>query len=86
MPSDSESEEDKGAANEKPEEEVQSTTFEALGVCEELCEACVGLKWTKPTEIQASSIPHLVKGTPSYCARLWFVLYVVFLSHPMRSN
>lgn len=73
MPSDSESEEDtKVAAEENPEEEFKSTTFEALGVCEELCEACVGLKWTQPTEIQAASVPHLVKGAPTARARLQF--------------
>ena len=63
MASDSETDEDKGAAEEKPKEELKSTTFEALGVCEELCEACVSLQWAQPTEIQAASIPHLVKGT-----------------------
>jgi superfamily II DNA/RNA helicase len=65
MESESDSDENNTrAAVEKREEELNNTTFEALGVCEELCEACVGLKWSKPTEVQAASIPHLIKGTP----------------------
>lgn len=52
-----------------PEEESKPTTFKALGVCDEVCEACDGLKWSAPTQIQAESIPHLVKGTACECSR-----------------
>lgn len=65
MASDSDSEDNAAEATENPEEQAKSATFEALGVCNELCEACVELKWKQPTEIQAASIPHLIKGAPA---------------------
>jgi len=40
----------------------EGATFASLGVCEELCQACELLKWTKPTEIQRQTIPWALQG------------------------
>ena len=32
------------------------------GVCETLCEACEGLQWTTPTEVQVQAIPVALEG------------------------
>lgn len=40
----------------------ENVTFESLGVCEELCQACKLLKWTKPTKIQQQAIPWALQG------------------------
>mmetsp|Transcript_36387 Transcript_36387/g.115800 ORF Transcript_36387/g.115800 Transcript_36387/m.115800 type:complete len:506 (+) Transcript_36387:148-1665(+) len=37
-------------------------TFEALGVCEELCQACKLIKWPAPTPIQQQAIPWALQG------------------------
>merc|ERR1719517_71054 len=37
-------------------------TFESLGVCEELCQACELMKWKGPTKIQQEAIPWALKG------------------------
>lgn len=39
-----------------------AVTFRDLGLCEELCAACEALGWSAPTEIQAASLPHSLKG------------------------
>ena len=49
---------------EEPESTEPEATFESLGVCSELQDACTALKWTKPTGIQAESIPYLIEGAP----------------------
>ena len=36
--------------------------FEALGVCKQLAEAAASLGWQSPSEIQAQSIPIVLKG------------------------
>ena len=38
------------------------TAFSALGVCDELCDACVNMRWKEPTPIQIQAIPELMKG------------------------
>merc|ERR1719191_2311821 len=43
-------------------DESQGSTFESLGVCEELCQACKLMKWTAPTGIQKQAIPWALKG------------------------
>ncbi|KAL2927847.1 DEAD-box ATP-dependent RNA helicase 10 [Bienertia sinuspersici] len=42
------------------EEVVKS--FEELGVCEPLIEACAKLGWNTPTKIQSDAIPHALEG------------------------
>mmetsp|Transcript_73827 Transcript_73827/g.175753 ORF Transcript_73827/g.175753 Transcript_73827/m.175753 type:complete len:488 (+) Transcript_73827:58-1521(+) len=42
------------------EEEV--ATFESIGVCKELCQACEAMKWKAPTKIQAETIPWALQG------------------------
>lgn len=42
--------------------EASKKTFADLGVREELCEACVNLKFTHPTPIQEQSIPLAIEG------------------------
>ncbi|KAF2445060.1 ATP-dependent rRNA helicase RRP3 [Karstenula rhodostoma CBS 690.94] len=42
--------------------EISKKTFADLGVREELCEACVNLKFTNPTPIQEQSIPLALEG------------------------
>ncbi|KAJ9095615.1 ribosomal RNA processing protein [Naganishia friedmannii] len=44
------------------EQEVEVPTFAELGVIPELCSACSELGFTKPTGIQAKSIPHALEG------------------------
>ena len=41
-------------------EEIQS--FASLGVIQPLCEACTALGYTKPTDIQAQSIPYALQN------------------------
>lgn len=52
---------------EVPEASEPEATFASLGVCTELQDACEALKWTKPTGIQAQSIPYLIEGALSGC-------------------
>ncbi|XP_038876108.1 DEAD-box ATP-dependent RNA helicase 10 [Benincasa hispida] len=42
------------------EEEVK--TFQSLGICEQLVEACESLGWKSPSKIQAEAIPHALEG------------------------
>lgn len=42
--------------------EEKPTSFESLGVCEELVEACKRLKYEKATTIQRESLPYTLKG------------------------
>jgi ATP-dependent RNA helicase DDX47/RRP3 len=61
------SEDDQSALDEseRPEEDEQEAeipTFAELGVIPELCSACAELGFTKPTGIQAKSIPHALEG------------------------
>ncbi|KAJ9115080.1 ribosomal RNA processing protein [Naganishia vaughanmartiniae] len=44
------------------EQEIEIPTFAELGVIPELCSACAELGFTKPTGIQAKSIPHALEG------------------------
>ena len=50
--------------NDLPETETEDAnkTFEELGLIPQLCEACESLKYTKPTPIQAQSIPLALQG------------------------
>ncbi|KAH9517210.1 putative ATP-dependent RNA helicase DDX47 [Dermatophagoides farinae] len=40
----------------------ETATFQSLGVCDVLCEACESLKWTKPSKIQIEAIPLALEG------------------------
>ncbi|XP_074647196.1 putative ATP-dependent RNA helicase DDX47 [Tubulanus polymorphus] len=40
----------------------ENITFQSLGLCDILCEACKQMKWTKPTKIQTESLPVALKG------------------------
>ncbi|XP_023550704.1 DEAD-box ATP-dependent RNA helicase 10-like [Cucurbita pepo subsp. pepo] len=42
------------------EEEVK--TFQSLGICEQLVEACESLGWKNPSKIQVEAIPHALEG------------------------
>ena len=42
---------------EETTEEVDSSTFRDLGICESLCQAIDQLGWTQPTQIQRAVIP-----------------------------
>ncbi|KAG5361796.1 ATP-dependent rRNA helicase RRP3 [Yarrowia sp. C11] len=44
------------------ESEEQTKTFKDLGVIDSICETCEELKFTKPTPIQAQSIPYALEG------------------------
>lgn len=60
-----------GEGAEEPGSTTPEVTFASLGVCSELQDACKDLKWSKPTGIQAESIPYLIEGTPCReCARM----------------
>ena len=48
---------------EEGKEEVKS--FNDLGVCEQLVEACDNLGWKHPSKIQAEAIPHALEGSLS---------------------
>jgi len=50
------------SAQAKPGGVGENATFESLGVCEELCQACKNLKWTAPTGIQKETIPWALQG------------------------
>ena len=39
-----------------------NNTFQGLGVCEQLCEACTALGWTNPTPIQMETLPLALQG------------------------
>lgn len=40
----------------------QEASFESLGVCQPLIEACQSAKWSKPTDIQREAIPYGLQG------------------------
>eukprot|EP01038_Epipyxis_sp_PR26KG_P007602 gene7602-10351_t len=42
--------------------DVKHDTFQSLGVVEALCSAITAVGWSKPTDIQAASIPSALKG------------------------
>ena len=44
----------------------EPTTFEALGVCAELAQACAALGWKAPTSIQRQSIPLALSGASAH--------------------
>lgn len=51
------------SAEERPEQEkADCTTFNGLGVCNELCEACDRMGYKEPTPIQAEAIPLALEG------------------------
>ncbi|AOW00559.1 ATP-dependent rRNA helicase RRP3 [Yarrowia lipolytica] len=65
--SDNEEEEPKKSSKnytsvEVDESEEQTKTFKDLGVIDSICETCEELKFTKPTPIQAQSIPYALEG------------------------
>ena len=45
------------------EKRTAAENFEALGICRQLAEAAVALKWKAPSPIQEQAIPHLLQGT-----------------------
>lgn len=47
----------KGKDDPEDGQETPKDTFEALGVIEQLCEACVALGYKRPTPIQQKAIP-----------------------------
>lgn len=47
----------------------ETKTFESLGVCEELVEACKSLGWNTPSRIQVEAIPYALEGLFIYL--LW---------------
>ena len=47
---------------EEAPEKKGKDSFRALGVCEELCQACDALGWTKPTPIQQETLEWSLKG------------------------
>eukprot|EP00923_Selenidium_pygospionis_P020721 GHVN01035714.1.p1 GENE.GHVN01035714.1~~GHVN01035714.1.p1 ORF type:complete len:312 (+),score=39.50 GHVN01035714.1:60-995(+) len=51
-------------SHEEDEEQgdAANVTFESLGVCEELCAVVKEIGWMKPTQIQASALPHALAG------------------------
>ncbi|XP_057973036.1 DEAD-box ATP-dependent RNA helicase 10 [Malania oleifera] len=44
------------------DEVEESKSFKALGICEQLVEACHNLGWRNPSKIQAEAIPHALEG------------------------
>lgn len=51
------------------EKELEKT-FEELGVCTELVEACESLNWKTPSKIQVEAIPYALEGrTLSFCIK-----------------
>ncbi|CAI5942514.1 unnamed protein product [Closterium sp. NIES-65] len=42
--------------------DVETATFESLGICSQLVEACQTLGWKNPTPIQCSAIPPAIQG------------------------
>ena len=53
---------DSDSESEESKEKKLPQTFRELGLAPVLCEATAALKWTKPTEIQAESIPYALQG------------------------
>ena len=56
------SSDDSDSESEESKEKKLPQTFRELGLAPVLCEATAALKWTKPTEIQAESIPYALQG------------------------
>lgn len=44
------------------EDNEEVKTFKALGICDQLVEACDKLGWKTPSKIQAEAIPHALDG------------------------
>ncbi|KOB68325.1 DEAD box ATP-dependent RNA helicase [Operophtera brumata] len=44
------------------DEDDDNTTFKDLGVVDVLCEACIELKWMKPSKIQKEALPVALQG------------------------
>ncbi|GMT31532.1 hypothetical protein PFISCL1PPCAC_22829 [Pristionchus fissidentatus] len=55
-------EEDEEKPEEEPEEEEDTRSFEELGVCGPLVEACLALGWKEPSKIQKAALPAAIKG------------------------
>lgn len=53
----------------------EAKTFESLGVCEELVEACKSLGWNTPSRIQAEAIPYALEGLFIYLLWLQWLLF-----------
>lgn len=53
---------EKDSSDEKNPQDVEPTTFAALGIDERLCEVCNSLNWKEPTKIQREAIPVALKG------------------------
>ena len=51
-----------------PDVAKEAASFRALGVCAELAEACAGLGWKSPTEIQEQAIPLALAGVWLPCS------------------
>ena len=68
LASEVEVEEEKGKADPLPLNHRSSSnnknnnSFEGLGVCEHLCEACTALGWSNPTPIQMEALPLALQG------------------------
>ncbi|KAF2357758.1 DEAD/DEAH box helicase domain [Trinorchestia longiramus] len=50
------------SSKEESQPDNPPTTFKELGVVQELCDACVRVKWTTPTPIQVKAIPAALNG------------------------
>jgi ATP-dependent RNA helicase DDX47/RRP3 len=48
--------------NEDDEEIITKTTFESLGVHEEICKATLSVGWTHASRIQKETLPHALAG------------------------
>jgi superfamily II DNA/RNA helicase len=46
------------------EQKASKAAFKELGVCDELCDAAVQMRWKMPSEIQREAIPPLLEGAP----------------------
>lgn len=44
--------------------ETSRKAFKALGICDELCDAAVHMRWKQPSDIQQQAIPPLIEGVP----------------------
>lgn len=55
-------EETKQTIETKEGEENDNVSFQSLGVCEQLCEACSAIGWQHPTKIQKESLPWSLQG------------------------
>jgi ATP-dependent RNA helicase DDX47/RRP3 len=56
---------------EAPAEAAAAATFEELGVCSELAQACAALGWKAPTSIQCQAIPQALAGARTRGSGAW---------------